>query len=240
MKRTRTLVLALALASFTPVFADVKYDALRRQEIITVTEGRTISNSAASFTVDLAQEQIGKKTNNRTAIVKDGQGTLVLDQDVDMFCSLVVREGTLLIKDTAVTDHPYVESPVLTVGGINAQVVLDNATFTQSLKYNRGYVAAVCVGGRDGDGTFTLQNGAEFSHTQTMYVGGLRQLQRGRLPLLRQPGRGRHLQPDPARQRHHHPRAGTRHGHAEPAGTCRAGCPPQARPVTDFHNREQP
>lgn len=173
MKKTRTLVLALALASFTPVFADVKYDALRPQEIITVAEGRTISNSAASFTVDLAQEQIGKKTNNRTAIVKDGQGTLVLDQDVDMFCSLVVREGTLLIKDTDVTDHPYVESPVLTVGGINAQVVLDNATFTQSLKYNRGYVAAVCVGGRDGDGTFTLQNGAEFSHTQTMYVGGV-------------------------------------------------------------------
>ena len=173
MKKTRTLVLALALASFTPVFADVKYDALRPQEIITVAEGRTISNSAASFTVDLAQEQIGKKTNNRTAIVKDGQGTLVLDQDVDMFCSLVVREGTLLIKDTAVTDHPYVESPVLTVGGINAQVVLDNATFTQSLKYNRGHVAAVCVGGRDGDGTFTLQNGAEFSHTQTMYVGGV-------------------------------------------------------------------
>ena len=75
MKKTRTLVLALALASFTPVFADVKYDALRPQEIITVAEGRTISNSAASFTVDLAQEQIGKKTNNRTAIVKDGLGT---------------------------------------------------------------------------------------------------------------------------------------------------------------------
>lgn len=92
--------MALALASFTPVFADVKYDALRPQEIITVAEGRTISNSAASFTVDLAQEQIGKKTNNRTAIVKDGQ-------------------GTLLIKDTAVTDHPYVESPVLTVGGFS-------------------------------------------------------------------------------------------------------------------------
>ena len=119
MKKTRTLVLALALASFTPVFADVKYDALRPQEIITVAEGRTISNSAASFTVDLAQEQIGKKTNNRTAIAKDGQGILVLDQDVDMFCSLVVREGTLLIKDTAVTDHPYVESPVLTVGGFS-------------------------------------------------------------------------------------------------------------------------
>ncbi len=173
MKKTRTLVLALALASVAPAFADVKYDALRPQEIITVAEGQTISNSDPSFTVDLSQEQIGKKTNNRTAIAKDGQGTLLLDQEVDMFCSLVVREGTLLIKDTAVTDHPYVESPVLTVGGINAQVVLDNATFTQSLKYNRGYVAAVCVGGRDGDGTFTLQNGAEFTHTQTMFVGGV-------------------------------------------------------------------
>ena len=173
MKKTRTLVVALALASLSPAFADVKYDALRPQEIITVAEGQTISNSDPSFTVDLSQEQIGKKTNNRTAIAKDGQGTLVLDQDVDMFCSLVVREGTLLIKDTDVTDHPYVETPVLTVGGINAQVVLDNATFTQSLKYNRGYVAAVCVGGRDGDGTFTLQNGSEFTHTQTMFVGGV-------------------------------------------------------------------
>ena len=173
MKKTRTLVVALALASLSPAFADVKYDALRPQEIITVAEGQTISNSDPSFTVDLSQEQIGKKTNNRTAIAKDGQGTLLLDEEVDMFCSLVVREGTLLIKDTAVTDHPYVESPVLTVGGINAQVVLDNATFTQSLKYNRGYVAAVCVGGRDGDGTFTLQNGAEFTHTQTMFVGGV-------------------------------------------------------------------
>ncbi|MCQ2366970.1 MAG: hypothetical protein MJ056_07410 [Akkermansia sp.] len=166
-------MLARALVSLTPAFADVKYDALRPQEIITVAEGQTISNSDPSFTVDLSQEQIGKKTNNRTAIAKDGQGTLVLDQEVDMFCSLVVREGTLLIKDTTVTDHPYVETPVLTVGGINAQVVLDNATFTQSLKYNRGYVAAVCVGGRDGDGTFTLQNGAEFTHTQTMFVGGV-------------------------------------------------------------------
>ena len=166
-------MLVLALSMLTPTYADVKYDALRPQEIITVAEGQTISNSDPSFTVDLSQEQIGKKTNNRTAIAKDGQGTLLLDEDVDMFCSLVVREGTLLIKDTAVTDHPYVETPVLTVGGINAQVVLDNATFTQSLKYNRGYVAAVCVGGRDGDGTFTLQNGSEFTHTQTMFVGGV-------------------------------------------------------------------
>lgn len=166
-------MLVLALSMLTPTYADVKYDALRPQEIITVDEGQTISNSAPTFTVDLSQEQIGKKTNNRTAIAKDGQGTLLLDEEVDMFCSLVVREGTLLIKDTDVTDHPYVESPVLTVGGINAQVVLDNATFTQSLKYNRGYVAAVCVGGRDGDGTFTLQNGSEFTHTQTMFVGGV-------------------------------------------------------------------
>ena len=74
-------MLVLALSMLTPAYADVKYDALRPQEIITVAEGQTVSNSDPTFTVDLSQEQIGKKTNNRTAIAKDGQGTLVLDQE---------------------------------------------------------------------------------------------------------------------------------------------------------------
>lgn len=173
MKRTRTLMLALALSMLTPAYADIKYDALRPQEIITVAEGQTIRNSDTGFTVDLTQANVGQSNTNRTAIAKDGQGTLVIDRAVDMYCPIVVREGTLLIKDTDVTDHPYLESPVLTVGGINAQMVLDNATFTQTTEYGRGYVAAVSVGGRDGDGTLTLQNGAVLTHAQSFFLGGV-------------------------------------------------------------------
>ena len=166
-------MLALALSMLAPIHAEVKYDALRPQEIIVVPEGQTVHNSDAGFTVDLTQANVGQSNTNRTAIAKDGQGTLVIDRAVDMYCPIVVREGTLLIKDTDVTDHPYLESPVLTVGGINAQMVLDNATFTQTTEYGRGYVAAVSVGGRDGDGTLTLQNGAVLTHAQSFFLGGV-------------------------------------------------------------------
>lgn len=187
MKKTLFLAVIFSLSSNA---AD--YDAFRPQEIISVDAGAELYASSDTFKAlnkDLTQLNEGQTVDNRTAIMKDGQGTFVLDEDIDMYCSLVVREGTMIIggkKDevTKVTDNPKLESSLFTVGGIKAELVLDNAVVSQTagdhtaldkegniVSWNGGYVQAICVGGRDGDGTLTLKNNSELSHAQTLFAG---------------------------------------------------------------------
>lgn len=115
------------------------------------------------------EQNEGAKVWNRTALVKDGQGTLVINQNTEISHSFVVREGTMVIKDAALTNTTPLESPSLTVGGTHAHLVLDGGSYEQTA----GYVSAVVIGGRDGDGTLTLMNGAEMSNPQGIFAGYL-------------------------------------------------------------------
>lgn len=185
MKKTLFLSALFSLGCMSTFAA---YDALRPQEIINIADGETVHASDAGFVVDMTQFNTGVTTSERTAIIKDGQGTFVLNENTIMHCPLVVREGTMLIggkgtgEENRVTvyDYPHLESPVFTVGGINAKLELDNAALGSEAgkkidesghSYTTSYVAAICVGGRDGDGTLTLKNGSQMSNVQSLFAG---------------------------------------------------------------------
>ena len=172
MKKTLTILAALALGvgpgiqvSFA---ADPAVDALRPAVggIIRVNEGETKTGSDFAAALAIPQNA-GANNFNRTALVKDGQGTLLINQDTAINHSFVVREGTVIIQDAALTNTTTLESPNLTVGGTNAHLVLDAATYTHGV----GYVSAVVVGGRDGDGSLTLTNGSFMKSVQGLLRG---------------------------------------------------------------------
>jgi len=125
---------------------------------------------AAAILVE-AQEHV--TVSDRSAIVKDGLGSLVVDQDTNMQCSLVVREGQLQITNATVNNDPALESPQLTVGSTQASFVLDHATYQQRVNsaYDRGYSNAVSIGGRDGDGSMTLQNNSLMTVSHKLFIG---------------------------------------------------------------------
>lgn len=159
------------LASLSPLYA--AYDALRPQDILEVGDETVIKVSEnENYASRLAQKQQATTTDNRTAIVKDGQGTLVIDEDADMQCSFVVREGTTTISGATVTNLPPVESPQLTIGGSNAHLILENgATYQQYVSGGTGYVSAVSIGGRDGDGSLTLRGNSTLSVAHQLFIG---------------------------------------------------------------------
>lgn len=166
----KTLFIA-ALAAAAPLQATV-YDYLRPAAIITAGEGESISYSASAG----AQEALaipqnsGATTANRTAVVKEGTGTMVIDTDVSMAHSLVLREGTTVIRNATLTNLPKLESPNLSVGGHDAVLVLDNGHYDHHVT-STGYVSAIAIGGQDGDGSLILRNGSTMSNAHDIFMG---------------------------------------------------------------------
>lgn len=107
------------------------------------------------------------------AVVKDGQGTLVIDEDIDMYNPLVVREGTTVISEATVKNYNKLSNGVsnLSVGGNNAHLKLDGATYKQDLDYNQNYVSAIAIGNTDGAGKVTLENGSLLHTDQFIFAG---------------------------------------------------------------------
>ena len=176
MKKTWTILAALALGAGTQVTlaADPKYDALLPAEdgIEYVEQGATVTYEGKDGILTVEQNA-GASTSNRTAIVKDGLGTLYVKPDsadnkeISFSHSLVVREGTMVMQGVTMTNVTKLESPNLTVGGNQAHLVLDGATYTKP----SGSVSAIIVGGRDGDGTLTLRNQSEMWNCQAILAG---------------------------------------------------------------------
>ena len=112
-------------------------------------------------------------SNTPKAVVKDGQGTLVIDEDIDMYNPLVVREGTTIISNATVKNYNILSNGVsnLSVGGNNAHLKLDGATYKQDLDYNQNYVSAIAIGDTDGAGKITLENGSLLHTDQFIFAG---------------------------------------------------------------------
>lgn len=117
-------------------------------------------------------QQFTKNYSKRSAIVKDGQGVLLVDRDVDMKAPLLVREGTMVFRNATVTNTPKSDGNNLSVSGVNAELVLDHASYSQPQPPAVSYSSSVSIGAIDGDGTLTLKNGSSFSTVQTIFTGG--------------------------------------------------------------------
>lgn len=172
MKKTLTIMTVLSLAGASQATAqeNYNYDALRPADggTMNITQETSYSEDSGVQTVFSLPQNEDAKVDNRTAIVKDGQGTLIIDSDLTMAHSFVVREGTVVIKGVDVLNNPPLESPNLTVGGKNARLIVDGGTYKQSIGSHGGNASAVCIGGRDGDGSLILLNGATTSTTTSV------------------------------------------------------------------------
>lgn len=165
-------VLSVALAPGARAEETPKeYAIFTPQDIIVVQEGQQLSVSGSPNTkTRLETPQQSSATKSRTSIIKDGQGELLIDQDLSMSSTFEVREGTTTIRNATVNNNPGVESPNLMVSGTQAKLILDNAHYSNS-DTNKSYVSGVLVGGQDGDGALTLTNGSSLYMVQGVYAG---------------------------------------------------------------------
>lgn len=172
--------LTVATATLLPaaMAADLTYYTIfTPQDILNVEEGTTISVSGSPETKDtlLAPQQYkGKQEEDwkRSSIIKDGQGELVIDTDLDMTCTFEVREGATTIRNATINNQPGVLSPNLMISGTHASLVLDNAHYiNQNRNNNDSYVSGILIGGQDGDGSLTLTNGSTLCTTQGIFAG---------------------------------------------------------------------
>jgi len=157
--------------------AESSYIQFTPQDIIKVEDGQTETLSANADLEEIltkAQQYSGKTEDNgkQSSIIKDGQGILTLDRDLQMTCTFEVREGTTVISNARVENYPTILSPNLMVSGTNARLELDNAHYYNSVRTAAdSYISAVLVGGQDGDGTLVLKNQSSLQMAQGIFVG---------------------------------------------------------------------
>lgn len=184
MKKTLFLSAVLTLSS---VSASAATDCLMPQTIINVSDGTATQNATSAevnVTIHTKNAEDSSKSvselmtqealtvaSERPAVVKDGQGTLEISEDVGTLnTTLIVREGTLSIKGATVSTLGSKNGNNLVIGGINAKMVLSDGasyTFTDSDRTS----SSVNIGGIDGDGTLILTGGSSLSTRQTLFSG---------------------------------------------------------------------
>lgn len=126
--------------------------------------------------------QLGTKADEvggYTIDAKDGIGTATITGDVTSGSAIYVREGELIIGGTdyhnTVTintqgggQHRQGDSPtMLSVAGKNSVLTIDNATVTSNVE------VATTIGGADGNGSLTIQNGGKYvgSNQDYFFIG---------------------------------------------------------------------
>lgn len=168
MKFTFTAMLLAALSS-----AAVSAKTYTAQVISQVREGKTRDDSMLLYFSNNNGVWDASTNEVPQAWVKNGLGTSTVTQDLDIYQVLIVREGTMIIEDCTIKNYNNLNDGVsnLLIGGNQANLVLDNATYKQDLDYNKGYNSAIAVGTGDGAGTLTLQNGSLLHTDHYIYAG---------------------------------------------------------------------
>lgn len=169
--------LKLPILMLTAIFAvqaqaDSPYITTERIDIAAGSSDVTSQNSTLANTLNSATFD-GSTNATPKVIVKDGQGELVIDTDATMNNPFVVREGTTTIQNATVENKNPLNSYVanLVVGGNNAHLQLDNATYTQSIANTSNYTSSLVIGSKDGSGTVTLTNNSTLHTDHTIFAG---------------------------------------------------------------------
>lgn len=188
MKKTLFLLSVLCFAT-AGAYA---HDVFVPQSIITVQQGdkaygntRLTENNYLSSTTESSEtvadvfsqkQQFTTNYDKRSAIVKDGQGELEIAGDAGesketlaMETPLLVREGTLVFRNVAVSNTPKTDGTNMSVSGVNAKLVLDNADYMTGAKATSS--SSVIIGATDGDGALVLQNKSSLYSKHNIYLG---------------------------------------------------------------------
>ena len=178
--------LLVAVLSSTMAFGAGSYVTT---EIISVPEGEiklsedtdaygyltaSITDPTSKFYLNYDQKDVASGSDAPKAVVKDGQGTFIIDKSFDTYNPFVVREGTVRIE-AGVEINSYVKLvnavSNLSVGGNNAHLVLDGATYTQDAASGTRPNSAIAIGTTDGAGKLTLDNGAVLKNGHCIFAG---------------------------------------------------------------------
>ncbi|MDO4751313.1 MAG: PEP-CTERM sorting domain-containing protein [Akkermansia sp.] len=172
--------LHLPIALLAVIAGTVAQATMRPELIENVASGETREASEDFMTHVQSQYSSANTYELIGVITKDGQGTLTVSQGYNLNCSLNVREGELYIGNGAEGEHitilaqPHLsDSPTISIGGNNASMVLDNATFKYNVhdSNNRtSYVSAIAIGNSDGAGSLELKNNSVLYTSQSFFA----------------------------------------------------------------------
>lgn len=160
----KTLLIALLSAiCVSTAYANTTTKVMKPFDIIEINSATTADGNI------LERLQVGSQ-GGYAAIVKDGQGTLTIKNNATVNNTFIVREGETIVTDGATIKSTQAGDSMLMVGGNGAKLTLDGATY-QTTKETGGNNSIV-IGGRDGDGTLHLTNGAVLENHHCLFVGG--------------------------------------------------------------------
>lgn len=155
------------------IFACSSAYATLRPDVITTVDAGASVEATTDF---LTHRQEGLYSS----ITKDGQGTLTITSDANISSSLNVREGEVYIGNGVDGEHVTIlaqpsksDSPTISIGGDNASLVLDNATYKYYVHTkgdNVSYVSAVAIGNADGAGSLELKNNSLMYTSQSYFA----------------------------------------------------------------------
>lgn len=170
--------LHIPVTLLTVIAATAVHATMRPEVIETVSSGET--REASSEFMTHVQDPLITNGSTIGTITKDGQGTLTVSNSYNVSSALNVREGVLYIGNGAEGEHitiqaqPYITgSPTISVGGNNATLVLDNATYkyyVHNSKGNKGYSSAIAIGNLDGSGSIELKNNSVLYTSQSYFA----------------------------------------------------------------------
>ena len=164
---------ALLVAVLTSTVAQAAPFIAEEANIISTPENTTLSAEQKSI---LEKELIADSTNTTPKpVIKYGEGSLSIEEDITLNNPLLIREGTVEIKNSTVTSMmtkpltSYV--PYLSVGGNNASLKLDNAVISHNSADTKLSAAALVIGMPDGGATVTLDNKSTLHTDHFLFAG---------------------------------------------------------------------
>ncbi|MBQ7024563.1 MAG: PEP-CTERM sorting domain-containing protein [Akkermansia sp.] len=173
--------LHLPIALLAVFASSVAYATMRPEIIVNVAENKTVEVEADYITQKQSQ-YVNEDSDYRVigTFTKDGQGTLTISASYKLSQTLNVREGEVRIGNgkegerVEILAQPYLaDSPMISIGGNNASLVLDNASYRYNVHDAGGrtsYVSGVAIGNLDGTGSLTLKGGSELYTSQSYFA----------------------------------------------------------------------
>jgi len=180
-KNLHIMKLHLPIALLAVFASSVAYATMRPEIIVNVAENKTVEVEADYITQKQSQ-YVNENGDYRVigTFTKDGQGTLTISASYKLSQTLNVREGEVRIGNgkegerVEILAQPYLaDSPMISIGGNNASLVLDNASYRYNVHDAGGrtsYVSGVAIGNLDGTGSLTLKGGSELYTSQSYFA----------------------------------------------------------------------
>lgn len=142
---------------------------IRPLDIINVEQGNTEKVSANVTIKDILLQPVAGTVDTPQGIVKDGAGTLVIDESLALTNTIVVREGELTMTGATITNTNH-DNVSLSVGGNNATLTMINSTYSRTITGGSGHSSCIALGSGDGKATVSM-DGSSMHTDHVVFIG---------------------------------------------------------------------